>query len=470
MTRNNGQDGPSRSQQKVARLLEQLPPHAIEAEMCVLGSALIDPTSLDDLVQILRGEDFYKPANGEIFDEMVRLREAHNSLDIVQLHQALVDRDIIEAVGGQEYLVELATSVPSAHNAVHYARLVHDKSINRRVIEVAGQMLQAGYSDPSDPQSLLDDAGAAIFKLTQQSDQRPAVRADQTFNETMASLDPDTRCDRSIETGFVDIDQMTSGVRKGEVTVIAARPSIGKSALALNMATYMARHDHSVGFFSLEMSRGEICTRMLSSEAGVSSHRMRCCRFLSADDYSALGAAAGRMTPIALYIDDSSALTTTQLRAKSRLLVSRYDVSVLFVDYLQLVRFDRRTESRRVEVGEISRAMKALARELDVPVVCMSQLNRASETRESHRPRMSDLRESGDLEQDADVVCLLHREEVHHEGDAKWLCENQDKVGVAELIIAKQRNGPTGTVMLTWHGETMTFKSYSNASLYGGET
>ena len=462
MTRQNGQ---------VEKLLQQLPPHAIEAEMCVLGSALIDPTSLDDVVLILRGEDFYKPANGAIFDRMIPCREANDGkLDVVLLHQILIDHDILDSIGGQEYLIELASSVPSAHNAVHYARQVHDKAVLRRVIETAGSMLQSAYANPGDPRGVLDDAGAALFKLTQQSDQRPAVRADQTFDETMDSLDPAKHGARAIKTGFTDIDDLTSGVRKGEVMVIAARPSIGKSALALNMAMNIARAGQAVGLFSLEMSRHEISTRMLSSESGVSSHRMRQCRFLRAEDFSKLGAAAGRMTPTPLYIDDTSALTTTQLRAKARLLVSRSDVRVIFVDYLQLVRFDRRTESRRVEVGEISRAMKALARELDVPVVCMSQLNRASETRESHRPRMSDLRESGDLEQDADVVCLLHREEVHHEGDSAWVRSNPDKIGVAELIIAKQRNGPTGTVMLTWHGETMTFKSYSDAQLYAGAT
>ena len=452
---------------KFALLIEQLPPHAIEAEMCVIGSALIDPASLDDVVQILRGEDFYKPANGAIFDQMVRFREASGALDVALLHQTLVDRDVLEAVGGQDYLVELASSVPSASNAVHYARQVYDKAVLRRVIETAGTMLQSAYANPGDPRAVLDDAGAALFRLTQRSDLRPAVRIDQTFDETMDSLDPAKRGARAIKTGFGDLDDMTSGVRKGEVTVIAARPSIGKSALALNMATHMAKAEYPVALFSLEMSRHEISTRMLSSESGVSSQRMRSW-FLRAEDFTKLGAAAGRMTPTPLYIDDTSALTTTQLRAKARLLVSRSDVRVIFVDYLQLLRFDRRTESRRVEVGEISRAMKVLARELDVPVVCMSQLNRASETRESHRPRMSDLRESGDLEQDADVVCLLHREEVHHEGDAAWAGSNPDKLGVAELIIAKQRNGPTGTVMLMWHGETMTFKSYSNASLYGG--
>lgn len=459
MTRNSN----GRSQQKVARLLEQLPPHAVEAEMCVLGAALIEPASLDEVVQILRRDDFYKPAHGAIFDEMVRLREAHNSLDIVQLHQSLVDRDIIEAVGGQQYLVDLVNEVPSAHNAGQYARLVHDKAVLRRLIEQAGQILQDAYRNPGDPRQVLDQAEARISDLVSQADSRPAVRIGETFNATIDALDRTKHAERSIVTGFDDLDGVTSGLRQGEVTIIAARPSIGKSSLAMNMALNIARAGHAVAFFSLEMSQHDASLRVLSSHSGVSSYRMRG-RLTNTDEIVRLGSSAGDLAPISLYVDETVDMTAMQLRAKARRLAAQHDVRVVFVDYLQLLCSGRKSESRWVEVGQISRAMKALARELDIPVVCMSQLNRASETRENHRPRLSDLRESGNLEQDADVVILLHREDVHRkEADPKYQATN-----VAELIIAKQRQGPTGTVTLTWHGETMTFKSYTDASLYGG--
>ena len=467
MTRNNGDAmaTPTRSQQKVARLIEQLPPHALEAEACVLGAALIEPASLDDVVQILCRDDFYKPAHGAIFHEMVRLREAHDSLDIVQLHQSLIDMDVLDSIGGQQYLVNLANEVPSAHNAIQYARLVHDKAVLRRLIEQAGQILEDAYGNPGSPREVLDRAGARIFDLTSQADNRPAVRIDETFNATIDSLDRTKHAERSISTGFADLDGLTSGLRQGEVTVIAARPSIGKSSLAMNMALNIARAGHAVAFFSLEMSQHDTSLRVLSSHSGVSSHRMRG-QHTSADEILRLGGASVELTPLELYVDETVDMTSMQLRAKARLLAAQHDVRVVFVDYLQLLCSGRKSESRRVEVGQISRAMKALARELDLPVVCMSQLNRASETRENHRPQLNDLRESGDLEQDADVVILLHREDVHRkQADSKYQPTN-----IAELIIAKQRQGPTGTVMLTWHGETMTFKSYSNASLNGGET
>ncbi len=460
---NHNNQTPSRSQQKVARLLEQLPPHAIEAEMCVLGSALIDPASLDEVVQILRGDDFYKPVNGAIFDQMVVTREANGgALDVVLLHQSLVDRDILEAIGGQDYLVELASTVPSASNAAHYARQVERKAVSRRLIELAGEMLQAGYATQEDPQSVLDTASAALMKLAERSERQPAVRIGDTFSATIDALDKTKHTKRSISTGFDDLDAVTSGLRQGEVTIIAARPSIGKSSLAMNMAMNIAQAGRAVAFFSLEMSQHDASLRVLSSHSGVSSYRMRG-RHTNVDEIVRLCGSAGDLASIELYVDETVDMTAMQLRAKARLLFDKHAVQVVFVDYLQLMVSGSRSESRRVEVGQISRAMKALARELDIPVVCISQLNRDSEKREDHRPRMADLRESGDIEQDADVVLLMHREDYYHKAEPDYKMTN-----LAELIIAKQRHGPTGVVDLVWHGETMTFKNYSDAQLYTG--
>lgn len=466
MTRNgNGQatTGPGRTQQKVARLQQQLPPHATELEQCLLGAVLVKPDCLDEVIPIVQPCDFNKPVNGEIFAEMVRIYDDLKKLDVALLHQRLIDQDILDAVGGQDYLIQLASEMPSALNAVPYALEVRDKSINRQIIEIMGDGIQAAYGDPRNPQELIDKLETKLLELRDTTAPQLNRSFGDVLSDAIESLDPDSPEHRAIKTGFSELDRMTSGFRKGEVTVIAARPSMGKSALAVNIAVNIAKDGAGVLFFSLEMSRIELQLRVLSSESGVSSHNMRCPETLTVDDHMEINAAAGRLYDIPLCIEEPAAMTIAQLRARSRMRANSSDVQVIFIDYLQLLRFGRRTESRRVEVGEISRGIKSLARELDVPVVCLSQLNRALETRESHRPRMADLRESGDIEQDADVIHLLHREDYYHQGERNYTPTN-----VADLIIAKQRQGPTGAVMLTWHGETMTFKSYSDASMYGG--
>ena len=443
--------------------MEQLPPHAIEAEMCLLGSIIIEPAALGDVALIIRqGEEFYKPANGAIFDAMVELYDKSASLDVVQLHQLLVDRDILESVGGQEYLVELASSVPSAHNAEQYARLVREKAIVRRLIEQAGQILQDAYSSRDDASSLLDEAEHRIFSIAEHYEHHDIEVLHSILNKIVKEMEEnDGRPLSGVLTGFSELDELTGGLQPGDFIIIAARPSMGKSAIALNMIEEIGIRGEAVCMFSLEMSKRHLVERLLSGRSGLDLQRMRR-MMLGSDDWSQLHAACGDLQNAPIYIDDLGGSTLLQIRARARRLVAKHDIKAIFVDYIQLMTSSGRVESRQMEVSEISRGLKALARELNIPVVGLSQLNRSPEQRESHRPRLSDLRESGSLEQDADVVCLLHREEAYHQGEEQWLRDNQDKVGKAELIIAKQRNGPTGVVNLTWDRSCTRFKDYSS--------
>ncbi len=449
--------------------MEQLPPHAIEAEMCLLGSIIIEPGVLGDVTLIIRqGEEFYKPANGAIFDAMVELYDKHASLDVVQLHQLLVDRDILESVGGQEYLVELASSVPSAHNAEQYARLVREKAIVRRLIEQAGQILQDAYSSRDDAASLLDEAEHRIFSIAEHYEHRDIESLRSIVDELVEEMEArEGRPASGVLTHYAELDELTGGFQPGDFIIIAGRPLMGKSALALNIIENMAvqgdaRHGDPVpvGLFSLEMSKRHLVERLLAGRAGLDLHRIRR-MMLTTDQWIQLQSACGDLREAPIFVDDMGASTLLQIRARARRMVAKHSVKAIFVDYIQLITAGGRTESRQMEVSEISRGFKALARELEIPVVGLSQLNRSPEQRETHRPRLSDLRESGSLEQDADVVCLLHREEYYHQGEEQWLRDNQDKVGVAELIIAKQRNGPTDTVKLSWNQQSTRFNDFS---------
>jgi len=386
-------------------------------------------------------------------------------------------------VGGTEYLVALASSSPSAANAPHYAGIVREKAQLRKLIDACGEIVHQAYhavdlgSDGA--RSVLDTAEQSIFAIAE-----AAAGADQsTLNEllqrAMEELSKgDGRSVTGVSTGFDDLDDKTSGLQEGEMTIIAARPSMGKTALALNLTEHIALSGHRhrdaanptcpVAFFSLEMSQQSVSQRLLSAHSGVDSHRIRT-RRLHEGDFSRLLDSCGVLSQAPIYIDDTPGLTVMQLRAKARRLVKQQNVQCIVVDYLQLMSAPAAArEGRQQEVSTISRQIKALARELKLPVVCLAQLNRAAEQREGHRPRMADLRESGSIEQDADVITLLHREEYYHIQTPNWAIENQDKVGVAELIIAKQRNGPTGTVKLSWDANTTRFKNYADPHRYEG--
>ena len=457
--------GRGRDWRNLSQLFEKLPPHAIEAEMSLLGSMLLEPQMLGDVMFIIKGgEDFYKPANGAIYDAMVELYDKHASIDIVQLNQSLADRAILDAVGGVNYLVELADAVPSAANAAHYARLVREKAMVRRLIEAAGDILYEAYHSPDQAQSILDHAEQRIFEIAQGSQESAIESLAELIKQTMAILEANEGKQLTgLPTGFAELDDLTAGFQRGEMIVIAARPSMGKTALALNIAEHMAMHGFGVGLFSLETSKQQVVQRMLCARSGIDSRKMRR-NMLGPEEYRALMGACDDLLGAPIYVEDSPGLSLLQMRAKSRRMVAQHDIKVIFIDYLQLMASGGRVESRQLEVSNISRGIKAMARELNVPVVCLSQLNRSPEQREGHRPRISDLRESGSIEQDADVVAMLHREDYYHQGDDDWADTNQEKVGVGELIIAKQRNGPTGVVHLSWIASSTRFREYSPAT------
>jgi replicative DNA helicase len=449
----------------VAKLFESAPPHAIEAEMSLLGAILWDSRVAGDVIPIVRSSaDFYRPAHAAIYDAMLEIYDRGGTVDLVTLRQKLVDKGQLEQVGGLDYLVALAEGVPSASNAAHYARIVRDKSTVRELVAAATEILAEAHASRESSQQLLEAAEQRIFRIAQRREQSGPVEIRDLVAETMRILqENDGRHLTGLTSGFADLDEMTSGFQRGEMIVVAARPSMGKTALALNFVEHMATSGHPVVVFSLEMAKEQLVQRMLCARGRIDGQRLRR-NMLRREDYTRLIAAAEELSEAPILIDDTPGLSLLAMRSKARRMKERSGIEAIVIDYLQLMSAGTRVESRQVEVSEISRGIKAMARELSVPVICLSQLNRAAEQREGHRPRMSDLRESGSIEQDADVVMMLHREEYYHRADPEWRDANPDKVGVAELIVAKQRNGPTGTVELTWDGDSTAFRSISRAS------
>ena len=441
-----------------------LPPVSIEAEMSVLGSILLEPHACGEVVQVLSGRnDFSRPGHGELYEALVNLYDERQGVDLVQLQQALADRGTLESIGGTDYLLRLVEGTPTAAHATHYARIVRDKSMLRQLIGVAREILRQAHDRPDEASTLLDEAERQIFEIAQQAQTRRTADLKTLIRATVERLESaDSNALTGISCGFSDLDTMLGGMQPGEMLVLAARPSMGKTALALNIAEHMATSGEAVGVFSLEMGAQQLVQRLLCSRAGISGERMRG-NALRKDEYTALFAACGELDEAPLYIDDSPSLTLLQLRAKARRMHQQHGIKAVIIDYLQLMTTGGRAESRQQEVSEISRGVKALARELHVPVVCLSQLNRAATQRENHEPRLSDLRESGAIEQDADVVLLLHREAYYHT-DEEWREEHPDMLNLAEIIIAKQRNGPTGRLKLTWESSSTRFCNYLGRS------
>ncbi|MEM9414909.1 MAG: replicative DNA helicase [Planctomycetota bacterium] len=439
----------------VGKLFDKLPPSAIEAECALLGSMILDWRVCGEVVQIVKSpEDFYKPAHGTIYKALVELYDNVQSIDMVQLAQKLTDQGVLDQVGGVDYLIELFESVPSAVSAGHYATLVREKALVRKLIDASATVMHECYhtDDPAD--DLLNKAGQLIFKIQEKRGIDDAADLHALLEETMEKLEAhDGRAVTGVETGFFEFDEMTNGLHPGEMTIIAARPSMGKTAFMLNIAEHIATVNHiPVGVFSLEMSKQQLAQRLLCSRSGVDSQKLRK-NMLSRDDFGQLQMTVGELAEAPMYIDDTPGLNLMALRAKARRMATEHHIKCLFIDYLQLMS-DPGANSRQEEVSSLSRGIKALAREISVPVICLSQLNRAAEQREGHRPRMSDLRESGSIEQDADVVAMVHREDYYHRSDPDYEPNHQ-----AEIIIAKQRNGPTGVVKLQFHGPTTRFNN-----------
>jgi replicative DNA helicase len=447
---------------EVARLFSALPPSAPEAEMSLLGAMIVDPKVISDVIGIVsQPDDFAKAGHGTIFQHMLALYDSTATLEIVSLVQRLKDHGVLEDVGGSTYLMDLAEGVATAANAAEYARLVREKATLRELIRAAGEILVDAHQSRQDPVLTLGEAEARIFAIAQRREARAASALRDILQETIRTLDRNAgKHVTGVPTGFDELDEMLSGLQRGEMVILAARPSMGKTAFALNITENMASSSGGVAFFSLEMGRQQLVQRILCAKGNVDGQKLRK-NMLSRDEWQRIMGACDSLNEVPIFIDDTPGLTLLQMRSKARRMKEKHGIEAIVIDYLQLMSSGTRVESRQVEVSEISRGVKAMARELDVPVVCLSQLNRQAEGREGHRPRMSDLRESGSIEQDADVVMMLHREAYYHKQDPNWEEANPNRANIAEVIVAKQRNGPTGTVELLWDSRTTAFRNLS---------
>jgi len=434
--------------------LQRVPPQSIESEAAVLGSMILHSPCIDIVVQVTHTEQFYRPAHQLIYQALIDMRQTGKPIDLVLLRDELDRRKQLEAVGGVEYLVALAEGVPSAANAQYYAEIVRDKAMLRDLIVAGTDMVQDAYQASDVAGEVVDRAENRVFQIASQQIGQEAVSLKGLLAKTFETLqEHEGRMITGQASGYHPLDELTSGFQAGELIIVAARPSMGKTSLLLNMAEHMAVVDKApVAFFSLEMSNLQLTQRLLGSHARYNLRQMR--RGMLPEDWTKLQLAAGDLEQAPIFIDDSPLLTSLQLRAKARRLKVAHDIKCVFVDYMQLMTYAGRADSRQEQITEISRAIKALARELKIPVLCAAQLNRGPTDRTSHRPLMSDLRESGSIEQDADVVALIHCEDYYHQGEEAYTPN-----GITELIVAKQRNGPTGIVRLTFRKDCTRFET-----------
>ena len=438
----------------VESILERTMPQSIEAEMSVLGAMILDNEVINLVIPILNKLSFYKTAHRELYQAIVDVYDKGQPVDLVVLREELKKRSLLEKVGGVEYLMELEEAVPTIGNVEYYANIVREKAIKRNLIEVAATIQKQSFEESTDTEYLLDASERAIFDITQKKFNTASTRLNEILKETFSRIenlhDRQSRL-TGLSAGFYDLDDITCGLQPSELIIVAARPSMGKTSLVLNIVEHVGVVEKKpVVIFSLEMSAQQVAQNMLCSHARIDAHKLRM-GFLDDKQWSDLSYGLGSLSEAPIFIDDTPGLTVLEVRAKARRLKAQYDIQLVAVDYLQLMESSR-AENRQQEISVISRRLKSLARELEIPVIAVSQLNRSVESREGHRPRMSDLRESGSIEQDADVIVLLHRDNYY----------NPDKDNTAELIIAKQRNGPTGVVKLTFLSHFMRFESLAS--------
>jgi len=436
--------------------LQKLPPQSIEAEESILSAILLETNTLLEVLEILTPEDFYRTAHQRIFAAMELLFRKAEPIDLITLTNALRESNQLEEIGGAAYLARLVDTVPSAINVAHYARIVREKSSLRRLIAKAGEITQRCYGDSGDFDQVLDFAEGAVFEISENKHRaafHPLSKIIDINIDALEKRQANRALVTGISTGYTRLDNMTSGLQGSDLIILAARPAMGKTALALNIARNAAMISNvAVAVFSLEMSKEQLSMRMLCGEARVDSSRLRS-GFLNPEDWANITDAASALSEAPIYIDDSPDISATSIRTKSRRLKMDKDLGLIIIDYLQLMRGHENTERRDLEISDISRSLKLLAKELNVPVLALSQLNRKLEERSDKRPQLSDLRESGALEQDADVVAFIYRDEVYNKD------ENNPNRGVAEVIVAKQRNGPTGVVPLTFLGAYTRFEN-----------
>lgn len=438
--------------------LHKVPPQNLEAEQSILGGILLDNQALNAALEVLTQTDFYSDAHRKIFASIVDLSNRNEPADLITLSNILKDQKKLDQVGGISYLASLVDNVGSAANIAYYAKIVKEKSIMRRMIEAATEILNNSYDVGMDVDQMLDQAEHAIFEISENkirpsfSPMREILKSSfQTIERLYANKELIT----GVATGFDNLDDITSGLQKSDLIIVAGRPSMGKTAFALNIAQNAALQTGvPVAIFSLEMAKEQLVMRMLAAEARVDSQRLRK-GFLGETDWPKLTGAAGRLSDAPIYIDDTPAITVIEMKAKARRLMAENGLGLIVIDYLQLMRGSAYKDSREQEISEISRSLKALAKELSVPVIALSQLNRKVEDRTNRRPMMADLRESGAIEQDADVIAFIYRDEVYNKSE-----DNPEK-GIAEIIIGKQRNGPTGIVKLAFQEKYTRFENLS---------
>jgi len=440
---------------------ERTLPHNLEAERSVLGAILVHNDAFNLAAQVIDSRDFYRDAHRRIFDCMVALSERHDAIDFVTLKEELARAGELDEVGGPAYVAALADGVPRATNVEYYARIVKEKSTLRNLIYAANKIVANAYEADQESDLILDEAESAIFAVADDRLKAGFVAMRDLVKDSFPKIEKlfeQKRLITGVPTGFVDVDEMTRGLQAGDLVIVAARPSMGKTSLVLNIAQYVASlGDQVVGFFSLEMSKESLFLRLLTSEAQIDGHRLMS-GAIGGNDYHRISHALEKLNSMKLFIDDTANIGVLEMRAKSRRLQSEHGLSLLVVDYIQLMNGRGRFENRTLELASISRSLKGLAKELNVPIIVLSQLSRAPESRSDHRPQLSDLRESGALEQDADVVVLIYRDDVYNRDP------NSPDAGTAELILAKQRNGPTGVVKLAFLREQTRFANLAQGS------
>ena len=439
----------------------KVPPHDTEAEQAVLGSMLTDVDAVVDAIEILKPDDFYREDNKNIYEAMLNLYGKAEPIDVITVKSELTSMGKFEVVGGLEYLATLPDKVPTTTNAIKYIHIVEEKSILRKLIKTANDLISLGYAQNEDIDVIIEQAEKKIFDIMQGKNQKGYTALKDILVESFAEIEKlynQKEAITGIPTGFADLDYKTAGLHKSDLILIAARPAMGKSAFALNIATNAAINAKvPVIIFNLEMSKSQLVNRMLCSEAMVDSNKIRTGK-MDEEDWVKLATALGPLSEAPIYIDDTPGITVSEIRAKCRKLKLEKDIGLVVIDYLQLIQGSgKKNASREQEISEISRSLKILAKELDIPVVALSQLSRAAEQRADHRPMLSDLRESGAIEQDADIVMFLYRDDYYN--------PDTEKKNIAEIILAKHRAGSTGTIELLWLGN---YTKFVNIEKYRG--
>jgi replicative DNA helicase len=438
--------------------IDRIPPQNTEAEASVLGALMLDKDAIIKVADMLMADDFYEEKNKVIYLNMLELYEKSSSIDILTVSNLLDEQGKLDFVGGSSYLATLVNSVPTAAHIVHYASIVRRKGTLRRLINAASEIITLGYNEEHEIETVLDKAEQKLFGVSQKHLKQNFISLTQVLHETFDRLDDLHKNKgqlRGVPTGYIDLDKHLGGLQKSDLVILAARPSMGKTSLALDLARNVAINaKKGVGIFSLEMSKDQLVDRLLSSEANVNLWKLRSGNLTEHgdnNDFEKIGEAMGRLSEAPIYIDDTAGSNIMEIRTKARRLAAEHDIGLIVVDYLQLMQ-GHSTENRVQEVSEISRALKQLARELSVPVLALSQLNRAVENRPDKKPLLADLRESGSIEQDADVVMFIYREDMYKGKESQ-------KPNIAEIIISKHRNGPTGTIELFFDAEKTSFRN-----------